>query len=53
MHRKNKTIIMVADRLSSVMNADEIVVLQMGKAIEQGNHKELYRSKGHYNDFWL
>ncbi len=45
---KNKTVVVIAHRLSTVMNADQIVVLDKGKIIEQGNHKELVALKGNY-----
>ncbi len=45
---KNKTVVVIAHRLSTVMNADQIVVLDKGKIIEQGNHKELVAQKGNY-----
>lgn len=45
---KNKTVLVIAHRLSTVMNADQIVVLDKGKIIEQGNHKELIALKGSY-----
>ncbi|MCC6447884.1 MAG: peptidase domain-containing ABC transporter, partial [Chitinophagaceae bacterium] len=38
---KNKTVVVIAHRLSTVMNADQIVVLEKGKIVEIGNHKEL------------
>jgi len=43
-----KTVIIVAHRLSTVKNADQIVVLDNGKIIEIGNHKELIKKKGYY-----
>lgn len=49
---KNKTVIMVAHRLSTVKNADCIVVLDKGKIIEKGTHKELKDKKGLYSDMW-
>ena len=52
LRQENKTIIIIAHRLSTVINADEIVVLQKGEVLEQGNHKELYNSKGHYYYLW-
>ncbi|WP_299104063.1 peptidase domain-containing ABC transporter [uncultured Tenacibaculum sp.] len=52
LRRENKTIIIIAHRLSTVVNADEIVVLQKGKVLEQGNHKELYSSKRNYYNLW-
>jgi len=43
-----KTVIIVAHRLSTVKNADQIVVLDKGKIIEIGNHQELTKKKGAY-----
>ncbi len=45
---KNKTVVVIAHRLSTVMNADQIVVLDKGKIIEIGNHLELLKLKGNY-----
>jgi ATP-binding cassette subfamily B protein len=45
---KNKTVVVIAHRLSTVMNADQIVVLEKGKIIEVGNHNELVKLKGSY-----
>ncbi|HRC81843.1 MAG TPA: peptidase domain-containing ABC transporter [Sedimentibacter sp.] len=45
---KGKTVIVVAHRLSTVKNADQIVVLDDGKIAEIGNHEELTRKKGAY-----
>jgi ATP-binding cassette subfamily B protein len=45
---KNKTVVVIAHRLSTVMNADQIVVLDKGKIVEIGNHKELVNLKGSY-----
>jgi ATP-binding cassette subfamily B protein len=45
---KNKTVVIIAHRLSTVMNADQIVVLEKGKIIEVGNHKDLVKLKGSY-----
>ncbi|MBN2666312.1 MAG: ATP-binding cassette domain-containing protein, partial [Bacteroidales bacterium] len=44
----NKTVIIVAHRLSTVRNSDKIVVLEGGRIIEIGNHQELVESKGAY-----
>ena len=44
----NKTAIVIAHRLSTVRNADQIVVLDKGKIVEVGNHKELITLKGNY-----
>lgn len=45
---KNKTVVVIAHRLSTVMNADQIVVLEKGKIVEIGNHDELVKLKGSY-----
>jgi len=45
---KNKTVLVIAHRLSTVINADQIVVLEKGKIIEVGNHEQLVKLKGNY-----
>jgi len=45
---KNKTVIVVAHRLSTVINADQIIVMDRGSIIEQGTHAELSKAKGAY-----
>lgn len=45
---KDKTVVVIAHRLSTVMNADQIVVLEKGKIVEIGNHQELVAAKGNY-----
>ena len=45
---KGKTVVVVAHRLSTVKNADQIVVLEKGKIVEKGTHKELTKKKGAY-----
>jgi ATP-binding cassette, subfamily B, bacterial len=45
---KTKTVVVIAHRLSTVMNADQIVVLEKGKIIEIGNHNALVNLKGSY-----
>jgi len=44
----NKTVVVVAHRLSTVKNADQIVVLEKGEIIEQGTHEELTKLRGSY-----
>jgi ATP-binding cassette subfamily B protein len=45
---QGRTVVIVAHRLSTVKNADQIVVLEKGKVVEKGNHTELTRKKGAY-----
>ncbi|MCK5056867.1 MAG: peptidase domain-containing ABC transporter [Candidatus Aminicenantes bacterium] len=45
---KGRTVVVVAHRLSTVKNADQIVVLDKGSIVEQGTHKELTKLKGAY-----
>jgi len=45
---KQKTVLIIAHRLSTVKNADQIIVLKNGEIVEKGNHFELVRNKAHY-----
>jgi len=49
---EGKTIIIITHRLSTVLLADNIVVLENGKLIEQGGHSELYQKEGKYYSLW-
>ena len=49
---KNKTVLMIAHRLSTVQNADSILVLCDGKIAEQGSHEELLAKHGIYASMW-
>ncbi len=49
---KNKTVIMIAHRLSTVRNADRIYVLKDGRVAEYGTHKVLAEKKGLYEKMW-
>ncbi|MEW7281143.1 peptidase domain-containing ABC transporter [Aquimarina sp. 2201CG1-2-11] len=49
---QNKTIIIIAHRLSTVVHADKIVVLEQGKVIEEGNHSALYARQEKYYELW-
>jgi len=48
---KEKTVITIAHRLSTVKNADMIYVLNEGEIVQQGRHKELEEQEGHYSEF--
>lgn len=47
-----RTSFVIAHRLKTILNADEIIVLKDGKIIEQGNHHELLRQKGFYSELY-
>ncbi|WP_442589544.1 peptidase domain-containing ABC transporter [Pedobacter sp. AW31-3R] len=49
---RNKTIMIIAHRLSSILIADKIIVVEKGKVIEQGEHDELYKNKSQYFNLW-
>ena len=48
---KNKTVITIAHRLSTVKNADLIYVLEEGKIVQSGSHEVLEKEEGHYSEF--
>jgi len=49
---KGKTVLMIAHRLTSITNADNILVIDKGKIAEQGTHQELLGKQGIYNHMW-
>ena len=46
--KENKTVVVIAHRLSTVKKADQIIVLNKGEIVERGNHNELVLKKGYY-----
>lgn len=49
---KNKTVIVIAHKLSTLLNMDRILVFDKGRVIEDGSHKELLSRGGHYALLW-
>ncbi|HEY3276979.1 MAG TPA: lipid A export permease/ATP-binding protein MsbA [Syntrophorhabdaceae bacterium] len=49
---KGRTTIIIAHRLSTVMNADRIIVVEAGLIVQQGTHQELISSEGPYSDLY-
>lgn len=49
---QDRTVLVIAHRLSTVRQADQIVVLDQGRILEKGAHAELLESGGHYAELW-
>ena len=45
---QGKTVFVIAHRLNTIKNANQIILINNGRIEEQGNHNELYGKKGHY-----
>lgn len=50
---KNRTSLIIAHRISTIQDADLIVVMDNGRIVEKGNHKELIKAKGKYYDLYM
>ena len=50
---KNKTTIIVSNRVSSAKNADTIIIIEDGKIIQQGSHNQLVNQEGYYKELYL
>ena len=50
---EGKTVLLITHRFSTVKNADQILMLERGKIIEQGSHPELMRLKGKYAELYI
>lgn len=53
LQEQGKTIIIIAHRLSTVMDADKIVVLHEGQVVEEGDHAHLLQTRGAYFQLWI
>jgi ATP-binding cassette subfamily B protein len=49
---EGRTAIVIAHRLSTIQHMDRIIVLERGKVVEEGSHRELIRMKGSYAKLW-
>ncbi len=49
---KNRTSIVIAHRLATIKKADNIIVMEDGKIVEQGTHDQLLKNKGYYNNLY-
>ena len=49
---QGRTVVMIAHRLSTVLKADKIIVLEDGVVVEVGTHRELLKQNGRYSDLW-
>ena len=50
--RSNKTILMISHQLSVAATCDRVLVMDKGKIVQEGNHKELVKEVGLYKQLW-
>ena len=50
---KGRTVIIIAHRLGTIKDADNILVMDKGKLVESGTHSDLLQAKGVYSDMWM
>ncbi|MCB1941801.1 MAG: metal ABC transporter permease, partial [Candidatus Accumulibacter sp.] len=50
---RGRTTLVIAHRLSTVMNADQILVMDAGRIVERGSHAQLLQASGLYAQMWL
>ena len=50
---KNRTSLIIAHRLTTIRDADKIVVMDQGRVMEIGNHDELLEKKGKYYELYM
>ncbi len=52
MFQKDRTVLVVAHRLSTIVGADQIIVLEEGEIVERGTHRELLIKGERYAHYW-
>ena len=50
---RNKSMLIIAHRLATVKNCDEIIMMDQGEVAERGSHEELLKKKGQYYRLWI
>jgi ATP-binding cassette subfamily B protein len=49
---RERTVFIIAHRLSTLRNVDRIIVLKDGRIVEEGTHQELFDKRGVYHNLW-